>query len=176
MAVLIEGISVVINGRDLKGEKFRDDAHFKSLVPNKTLCADTELMSVAFMSPVEAEKFIATLEKYNLIFMKNGKSKDIAVVDQLNGFSAPCEWAEFGHVELDSGEGMVASCRYKNSQVSILYTPDNWEFRSSLSDKPGFVPTEDKDEQLLYLRTDGNVDVYLNAATGKEVFIGRTKG
>lgn len=174
MAVLIEGISVVINDLDLRGEKFQNWEEFLAIVPNQTVVNDGELIRVGFMAPDDARSFIKTLEQYGLTFLENGKAKDIAIVDQLKGITTPCEWAEFGHIELDTGEGMVAACRLKNSKENMLYTPEDWEFKDSLSDKHGFVPAEKKDERLLYLRTDGNVNVYLDAHSGKEVFTGRT--
>lgn len=173
MAVLIEAISVVINNRDLRGEKFRDGEHFKSIVPNNTLCSDNELMRVGFMSPDDVQAFIAILEQYGLVYLENGNAKDIVVVDQNHDFAVPCDWAEFGSVVLDGNR--VAVCRIKNSEENILYTPEGWTYKDSLSNQHGFIPTEKKDERLLYLRTDGNVDVYLDAHTGEEVYVGRTR-
>lgn len=173
MAVIIEGISVVINGKDLVGEKFKDNDEFKSIVPNETLVADGELMAVAFMDPNDVQKFITVLEEYNLTFLKDGKAKDIAVVDQRHGFTVPCDWAQYGHGSFDNGQ-TVAICRHCNSLVTEVYTPTGWDYENSLSSKSFFVPTGNKDDKVVFLRREGNIDVYFNYNTGKETYVGRT--
>jgi hypothetical protein len=37
-----------------------------------------------------------------------------------------------------------------------------------------FVPTEQLDKSLVFLRHEGGLDVYFNRVTGKEVYVGRT--
>ncbi len=44
------------------------------------------------MSPVDAEAYIKTLSTYGLEFLVDGKARDLAVVDQLRGPLAPCDW------------------------------------------------------------------------------------
>ena len=61
MAVLVEGISVIIRRRVIE-EKFPGgwDA-FVEDVPNETLCADDELARVGFMSPDDVKAYCKKL-------------------------------------------------------------------------------------------------------------------
>jgi hypothetical protein len=93
-------------------------------------------------------------------------------VDQLRGPTTPCEWVEFGHVELDGNR--VSCCRHVGSTINVITTPDDWSFHGSLTASYGFVPSEAKDKSLRFLRRERGMDVYLNLMTGQEVFVGRT--
>ena len=52
--------------------------------------------------------------------------------------------------------------------------PDGWVYEGSLSQTFGFVPTENADKSLKFLRHENGLDVYYSELTGKEVFVGRT--
>ncbi len=94
------------------------------------------------------------------------------VVDQQRGLAAPCDWAEFGHVDKDNNS--IAACRAVDGLNSPLLMPDGWVYEVSLSQTFGFAPTEHIDKSLKFLRHEDGLDVYYNALTGKEVFVGRT--
>jgi len=174
MAVLIEAISVVIKADALLSAFSGDWEAFKRIVPNKTLCADNELVRVGFMTPDDVQAFIEKLETYGLCFRKDGKALDIAVVDQQRGLTTECSWAEFGHVNIGNGKQRVAACRLIGSTLNQAATPPGWESENSLSAAFSFVPTEHADKVLKYLRHEDGLDVYLNPITGEEMYVGRT--
>jgi hypothetical protein len=69
MAVLVEGISVIVR-RDAIGQRHADGwPGFLNTVPNETLCADDELARVGFMTPTEVEAYIHRLETRGLRFL-----------------------------------------------------------------------------------------------------------
>ena len=174
MAVLIEGISVVINADALLSAFSGDWEAFKTIVPNETLCADNELVRVGFMVPDDVQAFIEKLESYGLCFLKDEKAIDIVVADQQRGLSTECAWAEFGHVNIGSGKQRVSACRLIGSTLNQTVTPPGWEYQDSLSASFGFVPTEHADKGLKYLRHENGLDVYLSSITGEEMYVGRT--
>jgi len=174
MSVLIEAISVIIRADALLKAFNGDWEAFKAIVPNKTLCADNEVVRVGFMTPDDVESFIKKLEKYGLTFLRNDESVDIAVVDQMRGPIKKCAWIEFGHVDMSDGGQRVAACRLVGSELMQIVTPPDWVYEKSLSSSYGFVPTEHKDKGLKYLRHENELDVYLNPVTGEEVYVGRT--
>lgn len=173
MAVLVEGISVVV----LKGRI--DETYpngwkgFSSDCPNQTLCADSDLARIGFMSPDDVGGFCEHLEQYGFIFQRDNKCIDLAVVDQLQGPTVDCDWLEFGHVELNGNQ--VAACHLSGSEDNTIITPEGWKFEESLSAKHTFVPNESVDENLKFLRSEDGMDVFLNLRTGKKVYIGRTE-
>ncbi|HQC09863.1 MAG TPA: hypothetical protein PK953_02995 [Smithellaceae bacterium] len=174
MAVLIEAISVVVKADSLLKSFNGNWEAFKEIVPNQTLCADNEIVRVGFMTPTDVESFINKLEKQGLVFIRNGDSVDICVVDQLKGPTVKCSWIEYGHISMSNAGHRVAACRLVGSKLMQVVTPPGWVYEKSLSSSYGYVPTGHKDGGLKYLRHEDGLDVYLNTLTGAEVYVGRT--
>ena len=175
MAVLAEGISVVIRADRLLQLFENDWDAFKAIVPNQTLCADNELVRVGFMVAADVKAFVDGLAAHGLIYVAEGAAQDLAVVDQMRGPLVRCDWIEFGQIELDGDpKQRVAACRLVGSTQSVVITPEGWSFEKSLSSSFGFVPNEQDGKSLTFLRHQDGMDVYHNRLTGKEVFIGRT--
>ena len=183
MAVLVEGISVIVR-RDSIDRAYRGgwDA-FVASVPNATLCFDGEIARVGFMAPQKVGNYIDVLAERGLTFLEDDKAKDIAVADQQRGLTASCEWLEFGRLRYGEGDDKVSACwLFEGSRIAAgihmrgrsmqLSTPSGWEFEGSLSQKFSFIPTDEVEERLQFVRSDGNVDVYIDLDTGREVYIG----
>jgi hypothetical protein len=177
MAVLVEGISVIIRA-DALDERFPGGWEaFRASAPNRTLCADGELVRVGFMSPPDVEAFVCTLSNHDIRYAIEGKARDLVVVDQMGGAMIACDWMEFGHVNLDGNSNRrVAACRRVGSDSRQVVMPEGWSFETSLSASYGFVPIDHIDRSLRLLRHENGVDVYVNDLTGKEVFVGGTSG
>lgn len=184
MAVLVEGISVIVR-RDAMDERFHGGWHaFESVVPNATLCADDELVRVGFMAPRDVEAFVRTLERGGLVFMRNNQAAEIAVVDQLRGPTMAVEWLEFAHLYLGNTGDKVAACwlcEGPRTAVGLripatdmtLATPESWTYEESLSAKFRYVGDDEIDDQLDFVRHEDGRDVYRDRATGREVYVGR---
>src|SRR4051795_4165514 len=100
MAVLIKGISVVIRADRLLAAFGNDWEAFKAVVPNKTLCADSEIARVGFMAPADVKHFVDDLTDVGLTYIVDGTAQDLVVVDQQRGPLVQCAWIEFGYVSL----------------------------------------------------------------------------
>ena len=182
MAVLVEAISVVVR-RDSIDRCFNGGWQgFISCVPNATLCYDAELARVGFLNPDAVGKFLDTLKTGGLTFLRDDKCIDIAVVDQLQGPTRPCEWIECARIPFGNTGGKVSICwlfdeprvaagiHLKSLQMKFV-TPAGWVFERSISDKSTFVPAEEVASRLKYLRTEkSGADVFLDSSTGREVF------
>lgn len=174
MAVLIEAISVVIRADAVEDRYPGGWDAFALAAPNQTLCADGEVIRIGFMSPLDVEAFVNSLRQYNILYREHGKARDIAVVDQMRGPLTPCEWINFGQINLNGEPAkQVAACKLAGSQLSKIVTPPGWAFENSLSASYGFVPAEHQHKSLKFTRHENGLDVYLNEVTGKEVFVGR---
>lgn len=186
MAVLIEGISVIVR-RDAVAERLSGGwRQFLAIVPNSTLCFDEDLARVGFMSPQDVEEFVRRLEKGGLTFVRDGQAADIAVVDQMRGSTMPTEWLEFARLSLGGTENKVAACwLFEGLRIAAgirmpakamtLATPDGWTYKDSLSANFKFVENEERQEKLKFLRHENGTDVYLDRSTGKEAYVGRPK-
>jgi len=174
MAVLVEGISIIFKASSIIDKYPGGWESFKTEVPNQTLCADGELIRIGFMSPDDVKAFIEDLKDYEIIYIKNNKSYDLVVVDQIYGFASDCDWAEFGTIDWDGDPNKeISACRMKDSKIDQIITPEGWEYDKSLRKNFKFVKTEEKYEKLVFLRHEDGLDVYIDSETGKEVFMGR---
>jgi hypothetical protein len=191
MAILVEGISVIVR-RDAIEARFAGRWHrFLGIIPNATLCYDDDLARVGFMSPLDVKPFIQLLEKGGLVFIRDGHSVDIAVVDQRHGPTVPADWFQFAPgVPYNGPDNTVAMGWFLRDPGGPVYgiqmpsgwspgdeitfsTPEGWSYEKSLSKHSKFVPNEEMQEKLKFLRHEGGLDIYLDLSTGKEVSIGR---
>jgi len=173
MAVLVEGISVIVKVSAVHEHFPGGWAAFRDSVPNATLCCDNELARIGFMAPDDTKAFVESLEGAGLVYLVDGNAQDIVVADQQRGFAAPCDWAEFGRINLDGEERKrVAACRLVGS-TQQLFLPDGWSFDQSLSSQFSFVPEGFEAEFMDFVRRENNLEVYVDRRTGKEVYLGR---
>ena len=175
MAVLIEAISVVIK-RSVIDQKFPGGWEaFVEDCPNRTLCADSTLARVGFMTPVDVESYVKQLEKIGFIYIQAGEAIDLVVADQQRGLLANSKWVKFSYGNFDGDPSKrVAGCQIIDGVEKTLIAPDGWKYEGSLSQTFSFTPTEHVDKSLKFLRHEDGLDVYLSKLTGKEVYIGRT--
>lgn len=175
MAVLIEGISVVIRVDAIMNIFPGGRQGFESGVPNRTLYADGELVRIGFMQFEDAMQYIAQLETQGLRYKLNGKAEDLVVIHQTQGFIIPCDWAEFGFINyLGDPKKRIAICRLVGSKCHAVYRPDDWVYERSMTARSTFVSTGWAREFLQFLRHENGVDVYKDLRSGEELYLGRT--
>jgi hypothetical protein len=174
VAVLVEGISVITRADSLLNKFPGGWEQYERTAPNSTLCADGELAAVAFMTPMDVERFIQQLQNLGMEYMRDGEAIDIAVADQLQGIHSKCAWLKFGRVPVAGTDQRAAACRLVGGKSKSFVTPPDWQFATSLSASSTFVPNDRLKDEMRFLRREGTVDVYICLATGKEMFVGRT--
>ncbi len=175
MAVLIEGISIIIKRKSIEEKYTGGWDSFINCIPNKTFCADDELVRIGFMVPDDVKKYINSLEENNLEYLKNGLAVDLNVVDQLHDSTMKCNWIEIGFINFDNDlNKKIKCCRLKHSKLNQLLTPDGWQYEGSLSNQFGFIPNGEVHKSLKFLRNENGCDVYFNILSGKEVYVGRS--
>lgn len=145
MAVLVEGISVVVRYDAIDRRFAGGRRKFLEAVPNQTFCADDDLARVGFTLPENAEAFGQLLEEGGLIPVRDGHAVDFAVVEQLSGPVAPVDWLGYARVPFDGSGSEVAVCWLNKGprmaaglhvplEPMHIATPDGWSFEHSLSD------------------------------------------
>ena len=175
MAVLVEGISVIIKKEAIIARYPGGWDELKDNPPNKTLCADNELVRIGFMTPDDAHAYVESLAQYGILHREDGKAVDIVVADQKRGFTSQCDWAEFGNIDWHNDPNMMVSvCRRIPSKCNQLLTPDGWQYDNSLSANFKHIETRWVSEFMDFLRHENGIDVYRDLETGKEVYVGRT--
>jgi hypothetical protein len=174
MAVLIEAISVVIR-RETVVEKYPGgvDQYIQDC-PNGSLCMDEDIVQVGFMLTVDALDFIGSLERLGFRFISDDEFDEIAIVDQLDGITYPCDWLEYLKVVVFEGDVRVSVCQINGSDFSGVAFPCSWNYETSLSKHSIVMDGEDIDNRMVFLRHENGLECYLDPLTGREMFIERT--
>jgi hypothetical protein len=171
MAVLIEAISVVMRGSALEEKYPGGWSAFERDPPNRTLCADGELVRVGFMDPREVAAFVARLKGHGLVFAGDAEDSDFVVIDQNRGPTTACPWVEASRVYLDDAKSRRITVAYLVGSTSPGFvSPDGWSYEDSLFAQDSFVESGDPSGRLRYLRTEAGLDVFLDEARGCEMF------
>jgi hypothetical protein len=170
MAVLIEGISVIVRLATLHAKYPGGEAAYQRDCPNATFCADDHLARIGFMHSDDVRSFAERLNRVGFVTLQEGRFLDLAIVDQVTGPTAVCEWLAFGK-HLD-GFVFAWLAGKEHGKVAI---PNGWKLEKSLSKNYGYVPREEARDRLKFLRTESGREVFLDQMTGKEVHIGRTR-
>ena len=172
MAVLVEANSVIVRVPAIRERYVGGWPAFADDAPNNTLCSDGDVARIGFMDPNDAESFIASLERRGLIFLRAGESQDIAFAVQGSGLTVPCDWLEYGQIDVKPG-ATVAAVWLKGATPGQVFCPTGWTYERSLSRQYAVTPAEHLEKSLKFLRHQDGLDAYLNLLTGAEVFIGR---
>ena len=176
MSVLVEAHSIIVRCDAIHERYAGGWESFIAEVPNRTLCFDGEIARVGFMSPADAKAYANYLEYRGLSGDEKGRTADIAAVFQLSGLKVPCDWLEFGRIDLSTHcpSASVAYCKLQGSACRQLTTPPRWKYEGSLSQTYGIFPCAAANTGVEFLRHENGVDVYYDSLSEKEVFVGRT--
>jgi hypothetical protein len=176
VAVLIEGISVVIRCRSIVERASGGVAAFMKTLPNKTLRSDGELACVHFMTPHDTQSYVEILGKAGLVYRGvDGEPIDLVVVDQNRGPVIPCDWLDFGHTDWNNDPLQpIAVCCARPVKNTGVVAPEGWSYAESLTANSRFVAGDEIPPNLEFLRHDGGVDVLRDKETGQNFFISRS--
>ena len=174
MPVLVEANSIIVRVEAVK-DRFKGGwAAFADDVPNATLCSDGEIARIGFMNPNDGSDYIDRLVSFGLIFKRGEQCADIGVAIQGDGLALLCDWLDYGTIEIAPGQ-TVCAVWMKGSDGRQVYCPEHWRFERSLSRQYVATPPEHVGKVLTFLRHDNGIDVYHDALSGQDVFIGRPR-
>lgn len=176
MAVLVEGISVVIKLEAVLREIGEFETFKSQFVPNETLCADSELIRVGFMVPDDVQAYCEELERNGLVYLQDGFATDLTVCDQVRGFQAPTNWAECGTVAWNRDETKkIKACRLVGSEIKQVVTPLGWVWEDSLSSSFGMVRDGEMGHSLRLVTSQDNMEEWRSPITDRPLFVGRAQ-
>ncbi len=170
VSVLVEGISVVVRVDTIEEKYPGGLEQYRRDCPNLTFCEDGKLTRIGFMTPADVGVQVRALEERSMVFKRDGKCVDVAVVDQREGPTVPCDWLHYA--KDDRG---MAYCWLDGTEPGEVSVPEGWKWEESLSSQFTFVPTEEMPDRLIFVRSEGGVDVYRDRETGEEVYTGNTR-
>jgi len=172
MAVLIEALSVVVRVKTIEEKYPGGMIYYERDRPNATYCCDGLLTLVGFMTPDHVGGFIETLESHGFMvfdpYAEEEEFLDLAVVDQFTGPTRPCKWLSY-----DRHPDGYSFAWLTGEEPGELTTPEGWDLENSLSKKHVFIPTDQDEPRIRFLRSEETLDVFLDEQTGKEVYVAR---
>jgi hypothetical protein len=164
MAVPVEGFTVVVRNSTIAAKYPGGLEAYERDCPNATFCSDGSLTRIAFMTPGDADEFVALLAAKRLTPYRDGVSEDVALVTSPQGPRRPCNWLELSRLGTDPIVWLAGS------DVGTLHAPPGWKPQHTLQ----WMSAEEAKRRLEFVRSQDNVDVYRDKETGKELYVGRT--
>ncbi|MGE3241516.1 MAG: tetratricopeptide repeat protein [Pirellulales bacterium] len=161
MAVPIEGFSVVAQ-RD-RIQHLLDDGQF--VAPNATALADDHLWRCSFMVREDAAKCLSTLQDLG-VNCNQGPDSDAVVINEFDRAIEPyCEW-----LMIATWDKAVIGWLAGTEPRSVI-ARDGWDpsVGSGLTFHGG-----QNDDRLELLRVEGNIEVFRDKESGREVYTGRS--
>jgi tetratricopeptide (TPR) repeat protein len=161
MAIPISGYTVVV-----KKDRIRPLLLSESISPpNSTALEDDDIWCCSFMTIEDADKFMLMLGDLDLN-VRQGPDSDAVLVNEFDQSIEPyCEW-------IVTGKWEKAVIAWKAGTIpKTVVTPEGWDPKIG----SGLIYGDPKTiKNLQFLRLDGNIEVYLDKDTGKELYRGRT--
>lgn len=174
MAILIEGISVVVRCRAIVRGYAGGQSAFAADVPNDTLRADGELAAVTFLTPADVKAYVERIEGKGLRYLRNGAPEDIVVVDQKSGIRGSCDWVRLGVTEWNDRQGQtVTVCQLNPTVVDRIVAPKGWAYETSLTARGRHVDGDAIPSSLRPIGTRNGVDILIDEATGERFEVRR---
>lgn len=169
MAVLIEAINVVIQLQTLRERYPGGIDSFEQNIPNRSYCADDHLARVGFLLPAEMEAFADGLDKLGFCAIVDDNCADFAIVDQVQGPIANCDWLEWGRHADGFNLAWLAG-----TKPGTIVVPQGWTLEDSLNIDAVLPRDASRDRDgLEFVREGDEMDVFRDAETGKEVYMSK---
>lgn len=148
MAVLIEGVCLLLRCDAVERLYPGGVKALASACTAEAVCADDELMSLTFDDSDAAEDYLAELEQYGFRHLVNDLAIDAVLADPHLGPISPCGWADYGQVTIESDPNKrVAVCSMPGAEVSELCVPKGWRYKSSRSEELALAEDQDQDTE-----------------------------
>lgn len=169
MAVLVEGISVIVRVSSIRQKFPGGGGSFRNLIPHQRFCMDGQLVSVCFMAGNDVRAFAEELERHGLTVFDGQAFMDVAVVDMHKGVLAPAPW--LASVTTQTGIRFV----YLTDQgIGEAVVPDGWQEEGSLYRTGTYVREEDLGAQVELVGESGDVQEVRLKGQDQPQYVGRT--
>lgn len=151
MAVLIEGLSVVILREAIDGRYVGGWSRLLEDMPSRAFCADDSLLATAFAVPTDVKPWVSVLQVRGLRFLDGASAVDFAIVHQWHGPTSRCDWLRFGRVRTALPERLSA-CHHVDSTSRVIVVPGQWSYEQSIARQFGDAEPSQELARLDYLR------------------------
>jgi len=177
MAILIEGVTVVVPIASLHARFPGGLSAFEQQAPNATYRSDGIVAGISFMVLADAWVFVRTLVRHGFVDPSATRSSDVAVVEQQDGFLAPCDWLnmDLTTCNLPDGSPFPAVIAWMGAtRPTTFAAPDGWSPRTMVG-----IAEDDLENNYELVKVDrhpesrGAVVAYRHRETGRMAYVGR---
>jgi hypothetical protein len=170
VAVLIEYLNIVVRVSTL-GEKYPGGLlQYQRDCLSVSFCCDGLLARVGLEARSDVEVLLDRLRQKGLVLADGSSFVDIAIVDELRGLPDRCAWLDTGRRE----NRLTYAYASDSDPTALIAVPQGWSLRGWQARGQAEVAGEPR-SQMLFLRTDGGSDLFLNRRTGQEVRVARSE-
>ncbi len=167
MAVIVEGLSVLLRCRSVTQQYKGGFQAFMSSLHEGRLCADSELVAIGLDTAEQVDSCLLQLRRKGL---RDGD--DMVVADQIYGLRSPCDWLTVQRIywnQLPQQPIMIALIN--NSQFEGVATPADWDYAASLSKKVRYMDGAALPQAVTYIRTENGLDVLRDDLSGDMLYV-----
>jgi hypothetical protein len=168
VSVLVENLNVIVRVSTLARKYPGGLAQFRRDCLNASFCCDGLLARFGSPARSDVDVFIDRLRERGLVMADEFGFRDMAVVDEFRGLPAGCFWLQTG----TRPDGIGFAYKRGTDPSALIAVPPGWSLRAR-SGLEGARVTGEPWGQMIFIRRDGESDVYLNRRTGEEVRIAR---
>lgn len=144
MAVLIEGVCLLLRCDTIARLYPGGVAGLAEASPAEAICADEELLAPTFEDSDAAEDFLAELAVYGVRHLIDDMAADAVLADPFIGPVSPCGWAEYARVAVGGQpDRQVGACGWPGSDMAALQVPVGWRFEGSQSEQLALCQPDD---------------------------------
>ena len=164
MSILIEALSLVVRRITLDvSYPGGADAFLEAMCaddcPARRLCSDDKLLSVSFFTPDDATTVVDSLRKHGIVELEGNTLHELAIIDQREGPTLPCDWLEWRQHRDGFTYAWLAG-----TEPGDMAAPADWTAEQSR----GLTRRDLRDEagRMLKLAEDGELETWLDFRTG----------
>ncbi|MEX2540598.1 MAG: hypothetical protein WD314_02285 [Trueperaceae bacterium] len=169
MAVLIQDLNLIVRVSTL-ARKYRGGVmQFQRDWLDDGFCCDGLLARVGSPARSDIDVLIDRLREEGFVMADEFGFRDMAIVDERRGMPDGCLWLCTGR----RPDGMSFAYQRGSDPDALIAIPHGWSVASWRAQEQ-MQATGDPRAQLLFIRSDGECDVYLNRRTGQEVRVVRS--
>lgn len=167
MAVIVEGLTVLLRCNSVVQHYKGGLQAFVTSLHEDRLCADGELIAIGLDSSAHVDSCLMQLRRKGLC-----DGEDMLVADQIYGLSTHCDWLVLQRIywnQQPSQPIMVAIAH--NTQFEGVATPADWDYATSLSKKVRYVDGAALPPQVIYIRTENGMDILKDEQSGDMLYV-----
>jgi hypothetical protein len=168
VSVLIEHLNVIVRVSTLTRRYPGGLVRFRQDCLNASFCCDGLLARFGSPARSDVDVFIDRLRERGLVMADEFGFRDMAIVDEFRGLPDGCFWLETG----TRPDGIGYAYSPGTDPGALIAVPQGWSLESRSAVEVARV-TGEPWGQMIFIRRDGESDVYLNRRTGEEVRVAK---